>query len=262
MKALQPPLVELSPEKGWVVCLPVFYGPFDLLLYLVRKEKLDICAFSLAQITDHYLAYLEYARLFRIDLAMEFLTIAAQLLYLKSKLLLPPVDEGEQEEERVEQEVTDIVEKLQLYEAFQKSARWLSGRFRINALIQRDVAWEPPSEPTVRLDPYALGLTFARVFKSFQERQPKIYHAAPLRVEDHFEPLKRWARQGKTFQNYVQTLQRNTDCIAAFLALLFLIQTGEIDAYQEELFGPILLSLPSENDFAGREVDVENLLIS
>src|SRR5919205_4633916 len=103
------------------ISLPLYEGPLDLLLDLIRRQKLDIYDIPIARITEQYLAYLHVMEEMNVDVASEFLVIAAQLIYIKSRMLLPPdpdADADEQEDPRAE-----LVRRLLEYEKFKNAAQ-------------------------------------------------------------------------------------------------------------------------------------------
>src|SRR5262250_3155344 len=108
------------------ISLPLYEGPLDLLLDLIRRQKLDIYDIPIAKITEQYLAYLHLMEEMNIDLASEFLLTAAQLIYIKSRMLLPPdPDSGPEEEEDPRAE---LVRRLIEYEKFKNAAQMLYQR--------------------------------------------------------------------------------------------------------------------------------------
>src|SRR5437762_11398699 len=108
------------------ISLPLYEGPLDLLLELIRGQKLDVYDIPIAKITEQYLEYLHLMEELDVDVASEFLVIAAQLIYIKSRMLLPPdpnADPAEQEDPRAE-----LVRRLLEYEKFKNAAQMLYQR--------------------------------------------------------------------------------------------------------------------------------------
>ena len=106
---------------SYKIKLELFEGPLDLLLYLVKKDHLNICDIPVAQITDQYLRYMELMRLLDLNIAGEFLVMASTLIHIKSKMLLPPEPkENEQEEE--EDPRSELIKKLLEYQKFKEAA--------------------------------------------------------------------------------------------------------------------------------------------
>jgi len=106
---------------SYKVKLEVFEGPLDLLLYLIKKEEIDICDIPIARITDQYLEYLNLMQLLDLKLAGEFLVVAATLMQIKSKLLLPPEERPLEEEEELDPR-EELVRRLLEYKKFKEAA--------------------------------------------------------------------------------------------------------------------------------------------
>src|SRR2546430_12606310 len=108
------------------ISLPLYEGPLDLLLDLIRREKLDIYDIPIARVTQQYLAYLHLMEELNVDLASEFLVIAAQLIYIKSRMLLPPDPDAGPDE--MEDPRAELVRRLLEYEKFKNAAQMLYQR--------------------------------------------------------------------------------------------------------------------------------------
>src|ERR1041385_3282764 len=119
------------------IFLPSYEGPLDLLLDLIRRQKLDIYDIPIAKITEQYLAYLHLMQEMNVDLASEFLLIAAQLIYIKSRLLLPPNPDAPPEE--AEDPRAELVRRLLEYDKFKNAAQMLYQREMIE-----NAAWSNP----------------------------------------------------------------------------------------------------------------------
>jgi len=118
-------------HNEYCVRLEIFEGPMDLLLHLIRKNKLNIYDIPISLITNQYLEYLDLMKTLNIDLAADFLIMAATLIHIKSRMLLPASEEGEEEEE----ERTEITQPLLEYLRFKKAAETLASR----PLLDQDV---------------------------------------------------------------------------------------------------------------------------
>src|SRR3954471_17942024 len=119
------------------ISLPLYEGPLDLLLDMIRRQKLDIYDIPIAKVTEQYLAYLHFIQELNIDMASEFLLIAAQLIYIKSRMLLPPDPDATGEE--AEDPRAELVRRLLEYEQFKNAAEMLHQR----ELIE-NAAWTNP----------------------------------------------------------------------------------------------------------------------
>lgn len=119
-----------TPGRPYKINLPTFEGPLDLLLYLIRKDELDIWDIPIARITDEYLSHLELMQELNLDIAGEFLLMAATLTTLKSRMLLPT--ETGQSPEEIEDPRTELVERLLEYQRYREAAEGLSKRVVLN----------------------------------------------------------------------------------------------------------------------------------
>src|SRR3989475_4979119 len=154
------------------ISLPLYEGPLDLLLELIRRQKLDVYDIPIAKITEQYLEYLHLMEELDVDVASEFLVIAAQLIYIKSRMLLPPdpnADPAEQEDPRAE-----LVRRLLEYEKVKNAAQMLYQR----ELVE-NAAWSNPGsiamedselEPEMAVTLYDLLLVFRDVLKRAEQR--------------------------------------------------------------------------------------------
>lgn len=142
---LQMPQDLYIPPDALEVILEAFEGPLDLLLYLIRRQNLDILDIPVAEITRQYIEYIEVMRELRFELAAEYLVMAAILAEIKSRLLLPrpPREDGEEEDPRA-----DLVRRLQEYERFKKAAEDLDGLPR----LERDTAVVHAFVPELRIE--------------------------------------------------------------------------------------------------------------
>src|SRR5207302_5292356 len=154
------------------ISLPLYEGPLDLLLDLIRKQKLDIYDIPIAKITEQYLEYLHLMEQMNVDVASEFLVIAAQLIYIKSRMLLPPDPDGTPEEP--EDPRAELIRRLIEYEKFKNAAQMLYQR----ELVE-NAAWSNPGsiamesselEPEVTVTPYDLLTVFRDVLKRAEQR--------------------------------------------------------------------------------------------
>jgi len=130
------PLGESGLTGGYSVELPVFEGPLDLLLHLIRKHEIDIFDIPISTILEKYIAYMEWMRALNLDVAGEFLVMAATLAQIKSKMLLPPGEgEGEEEEQDEVDPREELVRRLLEYQRYKEAAAELRDR----PILDRDV---------------------------------------------------------------------------------------------------------------------------
>jgi segregation and condensation protein A len=233
-------------EKAYKVRLQTFEGPLDLLLHLVKTNELDLYNLPIAVITDQYLQYLDMFEQLNLDVAGEYLVMAATLMYLKSRLLLP-IDEEDEEEQ--EDPAGDLVRQLAEYQRYREAAEELRDR----ALLGRDVFRRPPSPPErdgseeTPFQPVELSDLFEalrRVLKTLVARRPHVLDGEEYSVGD---AVRTMVARLRTAERIDFTALFGTDAtrgfvIASFIGLLELIKMGIIEAEQQGL-GPIQLRL-------------------
>ena len=211
-----------------IVKLPAFEGPLDLLLHLVRKNKLDIFDLPMALITEQYLAYLEMMQALDLDVAGEYLLMAATLIYIKSQMLLP---RPEPEEVATEEDDPrrEIVEPLLELAKFQEAARQLWER----PLLGQDI-FVPPGEEPPQGEEIAVSLfeLLAALREALQRKPPsplEVSRARVLVTEKIKEISQLLAQRGRLrLSQLLAQSQSREEAIAYFLALLEL-------AFREEL---------------------------
>ncbi|AEH45962.1 chromosome segregation and condensation protein ScpA [Thermodesulfatator indicus DSM 15286] len=222
------------PEEC-IVKVPVFEGPLDLLLHLVRKNKLDIFDLPISLITEQYLAYLEMMKALDLDIAGEYLLMAATLLYIKSQMLLPRPAEEHSEENALEDPRQEIVEPLLALAKYQKAAEILWER----PILGRDI-FVPPSQEVAPHDEVSVSLfELLSALKEALGRKPP----TPLEVtRARYLIQEKMAEIEQVLTSYPRIrlkefFEKATDreeAITIFLALLELAQRGAIILIQSE----------------------------
>lgn len=231
---------------AYTVRLSAFEGPLDLLLHLVRSNELDIYRLPIAEITDQYVAYINMFEELNLDVAGEYLLMAASLMYMKSRLLLPREDEDEEEEDG---EVADLVRQLAEYQRYREASDALRDRF----LLDRDVFRRSPTPPDGpmegsslrRLDMGDLFYALRRVLARAAARRPHTVTREEYSVADAAHSMVfRLKEEGRIeFEELFAPDAPRAQIIATFLGLLELVKNGVIVALQEGRFGAIHLSL-------------------
>lgn len=229
-----------EPGFGYHIRLPVFDGPLDLLLYLIRKHRIDIYDIPIALITDEYLRYIEHMQDLDIDVAGDFLVMAATLMHIKSQMLLPRPEEDEDEEG--EDPRAELVRMLLEYQSIKEAARQLGER----ALLNRDVFTHKP-HPDDLPDPEDPGIAdvdlvvFLKAFRKVLERKPVDAHKVRTetfhvrdRILDLAERLQRVERL--TFDEIFETDRQRSRpwLIVTFLAILELVRMKLLKITQAE----------------------------
>ncbi len=232
---------------GYTVSLPVFDGPIGLLLHLIEREELDITDVSLVAITDQYLRAIESMREIEPEALTDFLVVAARLLYIKSRMLLPQPDEEEEEEDQGEA----LVQQLLDYRRFREAA----GELRLRASIgMRTAARGASPQLDRRMDLSALTLErLAAAARKALLALPDSPAAPTVRgyaitVAERIEAIRERIRsqangRGKlmAFSGLLSEGGSRLEIVVTFLAVLELVKRREISAEQEETFGEIML---------------------
>jgi segregation and condensation protein A len=228
------------------VKLEVFEGPFDLLLHLIGRREIDIYDISIAEITDEYLAYIETMRELDLEVATEFLLIAATLLKLKSDLLLPE-PEKEAEEFTSAELREELLWRLVEYQKYRNAAAGLLARLeREERYYYRSLDME---EPFARIIPDVIqGLTLEKLTKAAMEfieseNEVDVSYIAPVKVNitDFMDRVRLALREkGETsYRDLTVDCALRIELIAIFLALLELYKREEVDLRQAARFGDI-----------------------
>jgi segregation and condensation protein A len=232
--------------------LPVFEGPLDLLLHLIKENKIDIYDIPIAYITQQYMEYLELMKELNLEIAGEYLVMAATLIHIKSKMLLP-TDE-EEPKEPAEDPRAELVKRLLEYQTFKEASTHLRKReeiwknvFRRSFPEKGDFDFEPES---LLFEVNLFDLITA--FKSLLEKAPEQVieiTRETLTVADRInfimEQLEK--EDGIRFQDLFKEGFTRLSLIVTFLALLELIRLGLVKAYQEKAFGIIWIINPQRS---------------
>ena len=228
------------------VKLEVFEGPLDLLLYLIKKEEIDIYDIPIAKITDQYLEYLELMQLLDLSIAGEFLVMAATLIHIKSKLLLPP-DQTEVEQEELDPRA-ELVKRLLEYKKFKEAASELAQKeshqkhFFARVGPGFDLDELPPSEEDfVEASLFDLITAFTKVLKDMPK---EIFHRV---IKDEFTVSEKihdilhmlCDRKKILFTELFKAAKNKFEVITIFLAILELIKIREISVRQIASFDEI-----------------------
>jgi segregation and condensation protein A len=238
------------PPDALEVILEAFEGPLDLLLYLIRRQNLDILDIPIAEITRQYIEYIEMLRDLQFELAAEYLVMAAILAEIKSRLLLPKPasDDGEEEDPRAE-----LVRRLQEYERFKQAAEDMdelprAGRdfFLAEAFVEDRSLVRTPPEVDLRELLLALKdvMSRAELFTSHQIQME------PLSVRERMSMIMQ-ALGGESYVEFQQLFtaeEGRRGVVVSFLALMELTRERLIDLVQNEPMGQIYVRTASQAD--------------
>jgi len=235
-------------NQPYQVKLEIFEGPLDLLLYLIKQQEVDIYDIPIARITQQYLEYIEIMKSLDLDVAGEFLVMAATLIKVKSKMLLPRHEELEGPE--AEDPRRDLVQQLLEYKKFKEAASRLEEREDHQRLMyprpkgafekQDDAPAEPP-KPEVGL------IDLLQAFRQVVERidKVKLYQIVgeDITIEERLDFVLKEITERKRmkFFDLFVNETRKLVMVVTFFALLELIRLGHVTVTQEGLYGDILI---------------------
>ena len=241
---------------NWNAKLEAFEGPLDLLLHLIEKNKIDIYDIPISEVTDQYLEYIRNAGEVDAELMSEFLVMAATLLDIKARMLLPSKEneEGEEEDPRAE-----LVQKLLEYKLYKYMSAELKDRsiesekklYRAESLPEEVKNYVPP----IDLDAFLGDLTLSRMKQIFDDvlarPNEKINSKAlefgsiqkeEVKIEERIELLRSRVKKGRaSFRKLISEHRTRMNIIVTFLAILELMKAGELKAHMSEDGGDIVL---------------------
>lgn len=242
------PLTELPqdlyiPPEALEVFLDAFEGPLDLLLYLIRRQNLDILDIPVAEITRQYMGYVELMKTVRLELAAEYLVMAAMLAEIKSRMLLPRQEE-DHDVDFDDDPRAELIRRLQEYERFRQAAEDLDALPRVGRDIALAAAAPPPLEtrkahPDISMEELLLSLSEvlrrADMFESHQISRETL--STRERMADVLDRLR--GGQFVPFISLYQPSEGKLGVVVTFMAVLELVKEQLVDLVQSEPFSPI-----------------------
>ncbi len=240
------PLAELPhdlyiPPEAMEVFLETFQGPLDLLLYLIKKENLDILNIPIAEITKQYIQYVELMKSLNLELAAEYLVMAALLAEIKSRMLLPrPTELGPEEEDPR----ALLVRRLQEYEQIKKAAENLDklpqvGRDIFPASVE--VSDQEIPKPKPEIDMKDLLSAFMEVMQRVAHNAKHHVAREPLSIRERMSQVLHKIKTDSytKFQDLFNLSEGKMGVVVTFIAILELLKQSLIDIVQQEPYSPI-----------------------
>jgi segregation and condensation protein A len=239
------------PDDVPQIHLPLFEGPLDLLLYLIRREKIDIHDIPIAPITRQYMEYLDLMRELNLDVAGEFMVMAATLIHIKSKMLVPVAPAEAEGEEAYVDPREELVRRLLEFQRYKEAAGLLHQQAQIRA-----AQWTRPEASLPRFDDSGEEMLEAGLydliaaFKELLERRKTLLahevEGQGSTVEERMAELLMAIPEGGSlaFLELFVSLGSKPEMIVTFLALLELIRLKRVRVYQRGLFGAIRVFRP------------------
>ena len=235
--------------------VPIFEGPLDLLLHLIKENKVDIYDIPIAVITGQYLQYIEMMEELNLDVAGDFLVMAATLIHIKSRMLLPVDEEapGEEEDPRLE-----LIQRLLEYQTFKDASLGLREKEEewMNIFHREPVKDEEAEAESAEPELYLFDVNLFDLIGAFK----KILDTAPpeavritreaLTVKDKISHIMEMLENNDTvrFEDLFKEDRSRIQIVVTFVALLELIRLGLVRAYQENDFGNIWLINPQKKE--------------
>ncbi len=251
------PLTEEQDESAYKVTLPSFHGPLDLLLHLIRKHQVDIYDIPIVLVTEQYTAYLDTMAELDLDVAADYIYMAALLIHIKSKMLLP---RDESADESAEDPRKELVDKLLEYQRFKAVAETFAELDVVRmGMWSRPRVPLPGAEAAPELDMSEVGLfdlidAFRGALVRYKQNHPeaielqRIVHKISAKMAELYEKVKeksplrlQWLLEGRD----------RDELVATFLGMLELVRLGGISLQQSETFGEIVVARGT------REIDAE-----
>ena len=244
-------------EDSINIKIPVFEGPFDLLLHLIRENKLDIYDIPISVITSQYLEYIEIMKELNLEIAGDFLVMAATLIQIKSRMLLPPDEEAAAEEQ--EDPRLDLVQRLLDYQKYKEAASDLRTKEEewMKVFHKEPLAEEGEEEGELYLFDLSLFDLLDAFKKILDKAPPEIVSITreTLTVKDRISMIME-ILEGKDavrFEDLFRDGISRVQLIITFISLLELIRLGLARVYQEKEFGNIWVINPSNQPTAVQE---------
>lgn len=236
------------PPDALEVFLETFSGPLDLLLYLIRKQNLNIIDIELAKLTQQYMTYVDLMRELKLNLAADYLVMAATLAELKSRSLLPkvPVLEGEEEDPRAA-----LIRRLQAYEEAKLAAMQLDELPRLDRehwLVQVSVDTDSLVKPLPEVQLDELIRAFQQILQRIDRQQAHRITKEPMKIRERMRDIltKLSSQEFCAFQTLIDTSEGRAGLVVSFIAVLELLKQSMIAVVQAELFAPLYVKAIAE----------------
>lgn len=233
-----------TPYTGFTIKAGEFEGPYDLLLDLIDKRKLSVNELSLAQVTDEYIAFVRGHEAFPMEDAAQFIGVAATLLLIKSKSLIPDLELTSEEEE----DVDDLTRRLAQYEKVREAHQELARIFGAQVMVAAgERAPEPFFAPSRDLTLENLADALARALTNLEKEEEKLpeVRVRPLvTIEEMMDTLLTRCQRAMnlSFKEFSAGAAEKVEVIVSFLALLELVKQGAVDAMQHDPFEDIRIT--------------------
>lgn len=232
-----------------------FEGPFDLLLHLIKKNQMDIYNVEISKITNQYLKYIDDMKFMDLEITSEFIVVAATLIEIKSKHLLPKIKKDEDEDE--EDQEKNLIEKLILYKKIKRVAEFFKDRYVSSGELYtkkpeiiEEINLPNNNEDIFKnltlLELYNMYNNLLEIYNNKQNKanviQKRIY-VDKYKIEDKLEYLLGLIENNEVskFSEIIDKCECKLECIVSFLALLEMVKLKKVRVYQSDSFDNILI---------------------
>jgi len=232
-------------QRDYKVRLEVFEGPLDLLLYLIKKDEVDIYDIPIGTITKQYMEYIHMMRIMDLDIAGEFIVMASTLMLIKSRMLLPEEERAEEEEEE-EDPRWDLVRQLVEYKKFKDSAMHLHELeiARESVFVRGGEGVQMPPATDVMLSDvslFDLMSAFNEALNRVEKENLREIFAEHFTVAEKIDEVRDMLVRKKriSVSGLFEGMRSRNEIVCTFLAVLELIRMAQAGIYQEKVFGEI-----------------------
>jgi segregation and condensation protein A len=237
------PQIVAEAHEELKIKLGEFAGPLDLLLYLIKQEQANIFDIPIARITDEYLKYIRLMKTFDIALAADFLVMAATLIEIKSKMLLPREILGVEEEE-MEDPRKELVDRLLEYEKFKSAAHMLYEKTTVEqAVFTRGKQESDENNHEVNASVFDLLNVFQKIVSRHKEEVMMEIEREEISLSEMLKHLKKriFEKNELNLLAFFEEMKSKHELVIAFIAVLEIVRTESVKLIQDKTFGDIIL---------------------
>ena len=242
-KSVQPHIVSETRDEIKLE-LGAFAGPLDLLLFLIKQEQANIFDIPIAKITDEYLKYIRLMKQLNISLAADFLVMAATLIEIKSKMLLPR-EISDAAEEEIEDPRQELIDRLLEHQKFKNAAEMLYERSTVEqAVFTRGQIESDENNLETNASVFDLLTVFQKILERHKEEIKLEIEREEMSLAEMLKHLKAKIFKAKEISllELFQEMQTRPELVLAFIAILELVRTESINLLQKKTFGDVILT--------------------
>lgn len=237
------PQIVHHPHEEIKIELGKFAGPLDLLLFLIKQEQANIFDIPIAKITDEYLKYIRLMKSLDISVAADFLVMAATLIEIKSRMLLPREPLAELEED-FEDPRKELVDRLLEYEKFKNAAQMFYQRSTVEqAIFSRGRIESDETNPEVNVSVFDLLSVFQKILARHKEEIQYEIEREEMTLAQMLKNIKKLIFSAKetSLSKIFAEMRTKHDLVLAFIAVLEIVRTESVQLIQDKIFGDVIL---------------------